>query len=44
MKRKKKDEKPVFKESIDKFTTTYVNKNFDIEKFEKEYKKNQTPY
>lgn len=37
-------EKPVFKESIDKFTTNYVNKNFDIEKFEKEYKKNETPY
>tara|TARA_Y100000389_G_scaffold182273_1_gene198748 strand:+ start:1594 stop:2556 length:963 start_codon:yes stop_codon:yes gene_type:complete len=36
--------KPVFKETIDKFTTTYVNKNFDIDKFEKVYKKNQTPY
>ncbi len=36
--------KPIFKETIDKFTTTYVNKNFDIEKFEKEYKKTQMPY
>lgn len=36
--------KPVFKETIDKFTTTYVNKNFDIEKFNKEYKKTQSPY
>lgn len=42
--RKSGKEPPIFKETIDKFTTTYVNKNFDIDKFNKEYKKTQSPY